>query len=155
MPAKQARGRSSSRANQMSPPSALLNSLGVERHHAAVLDAGPTRQCALHVADVGRAAVGLHPEQLFEVNRLAQPVSQRFLVASIRACCDDGIPPARSGLAALSSRCARSDRIVRNTLGIGARLPTYRLTTRNSAMMAASWWCSSPGKSVLSHKSPP
>ena len=40
MPAKQARGRVSSSANHMSPPSTLLNSLKeLKRHHAAVLDA--------------------------------------------------------------------------------------------------------------------
>ena len=73
MPAKQASGRVSSSANQMSPPSALLNSLKrVERHHAAVLGAQPSRPVlALHVADVGRAAVRLHPEQFLEIDRLA------------------------------------------------------------------------------------
>src|ERR1700730_9559050 len=45
---------------------------GVERHHATVLDAEPTRPMfALHVADVGRPAIRLHPEQLFELDGLA------------------------------------------------------------------------------------
>jgi hypothetical protein len=84
MPAKQARGRESSKANQMSPPSALLW-LSAPSHRV---------QCLLSRADVGRAAVRLYPEQLLEVDRLplASSFAARFLVASTRACCDDGIP---------------------------------------------------------------
>jgi hypothetical protein len=45
---------------------------GVERHYAAVLDAEPSRPVfALHIADVGRPAVRLHPEQFLEVDRIA------------------------------------------------------------------------------------
>ena len=44
IPAKQARGRASSSANQMSPPSAFLNSLKLfERHHAAFFGAQLSR----------------------------------------------------------------------------------------------------------------
>ena len=73
MPAKQASGRVSSSANQMSPPSALLNSLkelnGTTQRFS---DGEPSRPMfALHVADVGRAAVRLHPQQFLEVDRLA------------------------------------------------------------------------------------
>jgi hypothetical protein len=53
-------------------------------------------QFALHVADVGRATVWLHPEQLLEVNGLALASSfvARLLVASISACCDMAFPSA-------------------------------------------------------------
>jgi hypothetical protein len=73
MPAKQARGRLSSSANQMSPPSALLNSLKkLNGSYAAVLDGEPSRPVfARHVADVGGAAIRLHPKQFLEVDRLA------------------------------------------------------------------------------------
>ena len=72
MPAKQARGRVSSSANQISPPSALLNSLKeLNGNYAAVLDGEPSCPVfARHVADVGRAAIRLHPEQFLEVDRL-------------------------------------------------------------------------------------
>jgi hypothetical protein len=50
----------------------------VERHHAAVLRIQPPRPVlALHVADVGRAAVRLHPEQLLEIDRLAPGLELR------------------------------------------------------------------------------
>jgi hypothetical protein len=43
----------------------------VERHHAAVLRTQPARSVlAVHVADVGRAAVRLHPEQFLAIARL-------------------------------------------------------------------------------------
>jgi hypothetical protein len=61
---------------------------------------------ALHVADVGRAAVGLHPEQLFEVDRLALGFQFRSaLLGSLH----QGVlrrwhsPPRRGELAALGS----------------------------------------------------
>ncbi len=45
---------------------------GVERHHAAVFGSQPSRPVfALHVADVGRAAVRLHPQQFLEIDGLA------------------------------------------------------------------------------------
>ena len=73
MPAKQASGRVSSSANLMSPPSPFVEfAAAIEGHPVEVLDAEPPRPMfALHVADVGRASVWLHPEQLFEVDRLA------------------------------------------------------------------------------------
>lgn len=44
----------------------------VERHHAAVFGSQPSRPVfALHVADVGRAAVRLQPQQLLEIHCLA------------------------------------------------------------------------------------
>src|SRR4030081_412994 len=79
MLAKQARGRVSSSANQMSPPSALLNSLN---------ELNGTTQ---------RFSAPNHRVQcfLFTLRMLVVPPSSftaRFLVASISACCDDGIP---------------------------------------------------------------
>src|SRR6185436_21020420 len=69
---------------------------------------------------------------------LACSFSARFLVASINAFDDDGMPHR----AVASSRPSGPLRTIGavwsgNTPGIGARLPTYRFTTRNSAMMAA------------------
>src|ERR1700733_4441077 len=64
----------------------------VERHHAAVLDAEPSRPVfALHVADIGRAAVWLHSLKSTGLP-LASSFEARFLVASIRACGEVGIP---------------------------------------------------------------
>src|SRR3979411_3152470 len=76
MAAKQARGRLSSSANQMSPPSALLNSLN-ELNGTTQRCSGPNHrvQCLL-----------------FTLRMLVVPPSSftaRFLVASISACCDD------------------------------------------------------------------
>jgi hypothetical protein len=67
----------------------------VKRHHATVLDAEPAGPVvALYIADVGRPAVRLHSEQFLEVDRLALglQLSARFLVASINAFDDDGMP---------------------------------------------------------------
>jgi hypothetical protein len=65
--------------------------------------AAPTRPVfALHVSDIGRAAVRLHPEQFLEVDRL--PIGFQFrgrlFVAAIRACCNDNM----THLAVVSSR---------------------------------------------------
>lgn len=44
----------------------------IERHNAAMFDAEPSRSVfALDVTNVGRAAVGLHTQQLLEVDRFA------------------------------------------------------------------------------------
>jgi hypothetical protein len=47
-----------------------------------------------HEADEPNAAVGFHPQQVFEVDRLAfdSRFCARFLAASIKALCDDGMP---------------------------------------------------------------
>jgi hypothetical protein len=60
IPAKTARGRVSSRASQISPPAALLNSLNDVNGTAAALDAQPPLPVlAVDVPDIGGAAVGL------------------------------------------------------------------------------------------------
>src|SRR3954468_22271974 len=96
MPAKQARGRVSSSANQMSPPSALLNSLK-ELNGTTQRLSVPSHlvQCLLFtlrmlvvppsgsIRSSSLKATGLSFSRSF---------AARFLVASIRACCDDGIP---------------------------------------------------------------
>src|SRR6201991_1245877 len=71
MPAKQARGRVASSANQMSPPSAFELAETVERHNTAVFGREPARPVlALDVADVRHAAVRFLPKQFLEVTRL-------------------------------------------------------------------------------------
>src|ERR1700726_4506516 len=96
MPAKQARGRDSSRANQMSPPSALLNSLN-ELNGTTQRFSTPSHrvQCLL----VTLRMLVVPPSGSIRSNSLkstglplASSFEARFLVASIKACCEDGIP---------------------------------------------------------------
>jgi hypothetical protein len=64
-----------------------------ERHHATVLDAEPAGPVfALHIADVGRPAVRLSNSLKSTGLPLACSFSARFLVASINAFDDDGMP---------------------------------------------------------------
>src|SRR6202048_1267176 len=107
MPAKQARGRSSSKANQMSPPSALLNSLKELNGTTQRLSAPSHRvQCLLFtlrmlvVPQSGSIRSNCLKSTGFP---LASSFAARFLVASIRACCDDGVPHRRGEFAALGS----------------------------------------------------
>src|SRR3981189_1638934 len=96
MPAKQASGRLSSSANQMSPPSALLNSLN-ELNWTTQRCPGPSHlvQCL----DFTLRMLVVPPSGSIRSSSLksiglpfASSFAARFLVASIRACCDDGIP---------------------------------------------------------------
>src|SRR5215218_3751655 len=96
MPAKQASGRDSSSANQMSPPSALLNSLK-ELNGTTQRCSGPSHrvQCLLFTL---RMFV-VPPSGSIRSNSLKSTVlplacsfSARFLVASINAFDDDGMP---------------------------------------------------------------
>src|ERR1700744_280407 len=96
MPAKQARGRDSSSANQMSPPSALLNSLN-EVNGTTQRFSTPTHlvQCLLFTFRM----LVVPPSGSIRSNSLkstglplASNFDARFLVASIRACAEDGIP---------------------------------------------------------------
>src|SRR6201990_2687231 len=95
-PAKQARGRLSSSANQMSPPSALLNSLN-ELNGTTQRFSTPSQrvQCfdftfrMLVVPESG----SIRSNSLKATSLpLACSFSARFLVASIRAFEDDGMP---------------------------------------------------------------
>jgi hypothetical protein len=110
MPATKASGRVSSNANQMSPPAALFElAERRERHDAAMLDTKPLAlMLAVDVADVGGAAIGLHPP---EVDRLvfALRTSQRAF-----------LPPA-------SVRTATTARPQRH--GVNSRLPSGSLRT--------------------------
>src|SRR6195952_2793511 len=96
MPAKQARGRVSSSANQMSPPSALLNSLK-ELNGTTQRFSTPSQrvQCLLFTLRM----LVVPPSGSIRSNSLKSTVlplacsfSARFLVASINAFEDDGMP---------------------------------------------------------------
>src|ERR1700722_568837 len=96
MPAKQTSGRLSSSANQMSPPSALLNSLK-ELNGTTQRFSGPSHlvQCLLFTFRM----LVVPPSGSIRSNSLkstglplACNFSARFLVASISAFDDDGIP---------------------------------------------------------------
>src|ERR1700687_4524483 len=96
MPAKQARGRVSSSANQMSPPSALLNSLN-ELNGTTQRCSGPNHrvQCLLFTLRilVVPPSGSIRSSSLKSTGLLlASSFAARFLVASIRACADDGMP---------------------------------------------------------------
>src|SRR3984957_4571063 len=96
MPAKQARGRLSSSANQMSPPSALLNSLN-ELNGTTQRLSGPSHraQCLLPTLRmlVVPPSGSIRSSSLKSTGlSLASIFAARFLVASIRAFDDDGIP---------------------------------------------------------------
>src|SRR5258705_5925946 len=94
MPAKQARGRVSSRANQMSPPSALLNSLKELSGTTQRFSAPSQRvQCLLFTLRM----LVVPPSGSIRSNSLkstglplALSIAAPFLVASISAYCDDG-----------------------------------------------------------------
>src|SRR3981081_1320372 len=104
MPAKQARGRESSSANQMSPPSVLLNS-PKELNGTTQRFSTPSQrfQCLLFTLRM----LVVPPSGSILSNSLKSPrlpfvcsFSVRFLVASISAFDDDGMPH----LAVASSR---------------------------------------------------
>src|SRR5882757_5922758 len=104
MPAKQARGRPSSSANQISPPSALLNSLKL-LNGTTHRFSGPSHlvQCVLFTLRmlVVPPSGSMRSSSLKStVLPLACNFSARFLVASISALDDDGMPQ----LAVASSR---------------------------------------------------
>src|SRR6202021_3470611 len=96
MPAKQARGRVSSSANQMSPPSGLLNSLKLLNGTTQRFST-PSHlvQCLLFTLRmlVVPPSGSIRSSSLKSTGLpLASRFEARFLVASIRACCEDGIP---------------------------------------------------------------
>src|SRR5712672_3006813 len=96
MPAKQARGRVSSSANQMSPPSTLLNSLK-ELNGTTQRFSTPSHivQCLLFTLRM----LVVPPSGSIRSNSLkstglplASSLAPRFLVASVSACDDEGMP---------------------------------------------------------------
>src|SRR5436305_1415744 len=96
MPAKQASGRVSSTANQMSPPSDLLNSLN-ELNGTTQRCSGPSQrdQCLLFTLRmlVVPESGSIRSNSLKSTGLpLASSFAARFLVASISACADDGMP---------------------------------------------------------------
>jgi len=104
MPAKQAGGRVSSIANQMSPPSAWLNSLkllnGTTQRFSTPSHAVPCLLFTLRMLVVPESG-SIRSSSLKSTGLpLAWSFSARFLVASISAFGDDGIPH----LAVASSR---------------------------------------------------
>src|SRR3984885_962658 len=96
MPAKQASGRLWSSANQMSPPSALLNSLKLLNGTTQRFSTPSHRvQCLLFTLRmlVIPESGSIRSNSLNSTGLpLAPSFAARFLVASINACCDDGIP---------------------------------------------------------------
>src|SRR3954467_10177090 len=96
MPAKQARGRDSSRANQMSPPSPLLNSLNELNGTTQRFSAPSHRvQCllfTLRMLVVPPSGSILSNSLKSTGLPLACSFSARFLAASINAFDDDGMP---------------------------------------------------------------
>src|ERR1700692_4420893 len=96
MPAKQVNGRVSSSANQMSPPSALLNSLN-ELNGTTQRCSGPSHlvQCLLVTLRilVVPPSGSIRSSSLKSTGLpLASNFEARFFVASINACADDGLP---------------------------------------------------------------
>src|ERR1700730_1694264 len=96
MPPKQARGRLSSSANQMSPPSILLNSLN-ELNGTTQRFSTPSQrvQCLLFTLRmfVVPESGSIRSNSLKSTGLpLACSFSARFLVASINAFDDDGMP---------------------------------------------------------------
>src|SRR6202035_4707112 len=96
MPAKQARGRDSSSANQMSPPSALLNSLN-ELNGTTQRFSTPSHrvQCLLFTLRmfVVPPSGSMRSNSLKSTGLpLASSFAARFFVASINAFADDGMP---------------------------------------------------------------
>src|ERR1700730_8710667 len=96
MPAKQARGRVSSSANQISPPSVLLNSLnelnGTTRRFSVPSHRVQCLLFTLRMLVVPPSGSILSNSLKSTVLPLACNFSARFLVASISALDDDGIP---------------------------------------------------------------
>src|SRR5947208_1243964 len=96
MPAKQARGRDSSRANQISPPSALLNSLkelnGTTQRFSTPSQRAQCLLFTLRMLVVPPSGSILSNSLKSTVLPLACSFSARFFVASISAFDDDGIP---------------------------------------------------------------
>jgi hypothetical protein len=112
MPAKQASGRVSSSANQMSPPSGLLNSLN-ELNGTTQRCSGPSHRAQYLLFTLRMLVVP--PSGSIRSNSLkstglplASSFAARFLVASISACCDDGMPQR----AVASSRPSASTRTI-------------------------------------------
>src|ERR1700761_215837 len=96
MPAKQVRGRLSSSANQMSPPSALLNSLN-ELNGSTQRFSTPSHLVQCLLVTLRMLVVPLYRSILRSWLKstdfpLASGFSARFLVASISAFDDDGMP---------------------------------------------------------------
>src|SRR5258708_22044604 len=96
MPSKQARGRVSSSANQISPPSALLTALN-ELHGTTQRFSAPSHrvQCLLLTLRmfVVPPSGSIRSNSLKSTDLpMACSFSARFLVASISAFDDDGIP---------------------------------------------------------------
>jgi len=96
MPAKHASGRVSSSANQMSPPSALLNSLN-ELNGTTQRFSTPSHRVQCLLFTLRMLVVpesGSIQSSCLKSNGLplASSFAARFLVASISACCDDGMP---------------------------------------------------------------
>src|SRR3954470_23355509 len=96
MPAKQARGRVSSSANQMSPPSTLLNSLkelnGTTQRFSTPSQRAQCLLFTLRMLVVPPSGSILSNSLKSTVLPLASSFSARFLVASMSAFDDDGIP---------------------------------------------------------------
>src|SRR3984957_11357838 len=96
MPAKQARGRFSSSANQISPPSALLNSLN-ELNGTTQRFSAPSHRVQYLLFTLRMLVVpesgSISSNSLKSTGLpLACSFSARFLVASISAFDDDGMP---------------------------------------------------------------
>src|SRR5471032_2221800 len=96
IPAKQARGRVSSSANHMSPPSALLNSLnelnGITHRFSAPSHRVQCLLFTLRMLVVPESGSFRSNSLKSTVLPLASSLDARFFVASISACCDDGMP---------------------------------------------------------------
>jgi hypothetical protein len=96
MLAKQAIGRVSSSANQTSPPSVLLNSLN-ELKGTTQRCSGPSHRVQCLLVTLRMLVVpesgSIRSSCLKSTGLpLASSFAARFLVASIKACCDDGMP---------------------------------------------------------------
>ena len=96
---------------------------------------------AFGVADVGRAAVWLHPQQFFEIDRLpfASSFAARFLASCICTNCDDGIPQRAIINSRTPSGAFRTigAMVSGNMPGSGGRLPVVSRSARVNAMIAA------------------
>ena len=126
----------------MSPPSALLNSLNELN--------STTQRCSNRAvgssvcssrADVGRAAVRLHPEQFLEARPLALGFEFRARsgrVPSVRAR-TTACPPRHREFAALGSVAHDRRLVVRKHAGHRRQVADVPVHHSNSAMMAASF----------------
>jgi hypothetical protein len=124
-------GPVSSSANQMSPPSALIKTRWLLNGARGGSDGDFGPVFARHVAYVGRAAIGLHPEQFLKSTN-PSPEARLVLVASISAFDDDGMPHRCDELRPAALERTINCLVIRKTPGIGAGLLTYQLITRNS-----------------------